>query len=200
MEIETMAQAQLSLTAFSNVVESIYDCALNCENWKTALPLIADLIDSPKITMGITDYSVSREVRLYQHGFDENYVRQYFEKYAAANPVFIAGHMRPVGDVYTASMVIDMDEYLASRFHQEWGKPQGLLDTISVHALKSGRRHAGITAVRLDHQRPYGEQDIEIYRLLAPHICRAFAISDALDLRTITSQVLEATLDALASG
>ena len=195
-----MAQPPLSLAAFSNVVEAIYDCALNFENWQTVLPLIAKLIDSPKITMGITDYSVTREIRLYQHGFEEKYVRQHFEKFAAANPVFIAGHARPVGDVYTANMVIDMEEYYASRFHREWGKPQGLGDTISVHALKSGRRHAGITALRLDHQRPYDENDIETYRLLAPHICRAFAISDALDLRTITSQVLEATLDALTSG
>ena len=195
-----MALPPLSLAAFSNVVEAIYDCALNFENWQTVLPLIAKLIDSPKITMGITDYSVTREIRLYQHGFEEKYMRLYFEKFAARNPIFIGGHARPVGDVYTVNMVIDMEEYYASRFHKEWGKPQGLRDTISVHALKSGSRHAGITALRLDHQQPYGKTEIETYRLLAPHICRAFAISDALDLRTITSQVLEATLDALTSG
>jgi DNA-binding CsgD family transcriptional regulator/PAS domain-containing protein len=195
-----MAQSELSIAAFSKVVEGIYDCALNFENWQSVLPQIAQLIDSPKITMGITDYAVTREVRLYQHGFDEHYMKSYFEKYAAANPVFIAGHMRPVGDVYTLDMVVDRQEVLESRFFKDWGKPQGLDDTISVHALKSGRRNAGITAVRLDHQPRYGKKDIELYGLLAPHICRAFAISDALDLRTITSQVLEATLDALTSG
>jgi DNA-binding CsgD family transcriptional regulator len=108
--------------------------------------------------------------------------------------------MRPVGDVYTIGMVMDMDEFYESRFYKDWAKPQGLLDSISVHALKSGRRNAGITAIRLDHQPRYSEQDLELCRLLAPHICRTFAISDALDLRTITSQVLEATLDALTSG
>jgi DNA-binding CsgD family transcriptional regulator/PAS domain-containing protein len=195
-----MAQSRLSLADFSNVIEGIYDCALNFENWQTVLPRIANLIDSPKITMGISDYAVTREIKLYQHGFDEHYMRLYFEKYAAANPVFIAGHMRPVGDVYTAGMVIDMREYRESLFYREWGKPQGLQESISIHALKSGRRNAGITALRLDNQQPYDETDIEACRLLAPHICRAFAISDALDLRTITSQVLEATLDALTSG
>jgi DNA-binding CsgD family transcriptional regulator/PAS domain-containing protein len=199
-EIAVVAQSRLSLADFSSVIEDIYDCALNSENWRSVLPRIAELIDSPKITMGITDYAVTREVRLYQHGFDERYVKLYFEKYAAANPVFIAGHTRPVGDVYTTGMVVDRQEFFESRFYREWAQPQRLHDTISVHALKSGRRNAGITALRHDDQPLYQEQDIEIYRLLAPHICRAFAISDALDLKTITSQVLEATLDALTSG
>jgi PAS domain-containing protein len=195
-----MAQSQLSLAAFSNVVESIYDCALNPDNWSPVLRSIAELIDSPKITMGMTDYARSREIRMYHHGIDEEYIKLYFQRYAAANPVLISGHMRPVGDVYTIGMVMDMDEFYESRFYKDWAKPQGLLDSISVHALKSGRRNAGITAIRLDHQPRYSEQDLELCRLLAPHICRTFAISDALDLRTITSQVLEATLDALTSG
>lgn len=195
-----MAQSQLSVAAFSGVIEGIYDCAINSGNWQNVLPRIAELIDSPKISMGITDYAVTREVRLFQHGYDERYVKLYLEKYAAANPILIGGHMRPVGDVYTAGMVVDLQELYQSRFYREWGKPQRLGDTISVHALKSGRRNAGIIAVRHDDQPRYGEKDIETFRLLAPHICRAFAISDALDLKTITSQVLEATLDALTSG
>ena len=36
--------------------------------------------------------------------------------------------------------------------------------------------------------------------LLSPHVCRAVAISDALNLKTIRSEALEATLNALASG
>jgi DNA-binding CsgD family transcriptional regulator len=35
---------------------------------------------------------------------------------------------------------------------------------------------------------------------LSPHVCRAITISDALNLKTIRSEALEATLDALTSG
>jgi DNA-binding NarL/FixJ family response regulator len=35
---------------------------------------------------------------------------------------------------------------------------------------------------------------------LAPHLCRTFAISDALGLKSITARALEATLDGLAAG
>src|SRR5262249_12293749 len=37
-------------------------------------------------------------------------------------------------------------------------------------------------------------------KLLAPHVCRMLAISDALDIRTLRSEMLERTLDGLVSG
>lgn len=192
----------LSLEAFSKVVEAIYDCALNPDHWRETLRLIVQLTESEKAGLGITDHGHggARSVRLYEYGYDEKYLKLYFQQYGSMNPLFVAAHLRPIGDVYTLSMLVDEQEYLGGRFHLEWAKPQGLHDMISVHALKSGRRHAGLTAVRAESQPRYAEKDIRLYRLLAPHICRTFAISDALDLRTITSQVLEATLDALSTG
>jgi PAS domain-containing protein len=46
----------------------------------------------------------------------------------------------------------------------------------------------------------YGAHDIGIFRLLSPHICRALTISDALEIRTLRSEMLEATLNGLAAG
>ena len=42
--------------------------------------------------------------------------------------------------------------------------------------------------------------EVRLLTLLSPHVCRAVAISDALNLKTIRSEALEATLNALASG
>ena len=41
---------------------------------------------------------------------------------------------------------------------------------------------------------------MRLLTLLSPHVCRAITISDALNLKTIRSEVLEATLNALISG
>jgi DNA-binding CsgD family transcriptional regulator len=41
---------------------------------------------------------------------------------------------------------------------------------------------------------------VRLLTLLSPHVCRAVAISDALSLKTIRSEALEATLNALVSG
>jgi PAS domain-containing protein len=59
----------------------------------------------------------------------------------------------------------------------------------------------GVLALnRLASQGRYGVAEIRLLNLLAPHVCRSVAISDALNLKTVTSEALEATLDALASG
>src|SRR5262249_19653442 len=58
----------------------------------------------------------------------------------------------------------------------------------------------GMSVFRNSSQPHYAKQHVHTLGLLAPHICRTFAISQALDLKTITSQALESTLDALTTG
>jgi DNA-binding CsgD family transcriptional regulator len=188
-----------SLEAFSKVVEAIYDSAMDAQRWRIALPLIAELTNSPMTSMGIIDHVQQRLAVTSIHGWDDNTLRAY-QKYSGTNPVFIAGHLKPVGDVYTAKSIIGDEEFYESRFYTDFCKPRGLQDLLGLHALKSGHRSGGISAVRTELQPLYGESDMRIFRLLSPHVCRAFAISDALDLRTVTSQLLEATLDALTTG
>jgi DNA-binding CsgD family transcriptional regulator/PAS domain-containing protein len=194
-----MARSEHSLEAFSKTVEAIYDCALNPHGWLHALRLIGGLTDSPCMGLGITDYAQQRVVHGVNYGYDPAYLKVYFEKFAV-NPLFSVGHLRPVGDVYTLRMLIQENEFLESRFYREWSKPQGLGDLVGLNAVRSGQRAGGISGNRMLSQPRYGEDDLRIFRLLGPHVCRTFAISDALDLRSVTSEALEATLDALASG
>ena len=46
----------------------------------------------------------------------------------------------------------------------------------------------------------YQEPELELFKLLAPHVCRALTISDALDIRALRSEMLEKTLDGLLAG
>ena len=46
----------------------------------------------------------------------------------------------------------------------------------------------------------YERQDLSLFKLLAPHVCRALAISDVLDIRALRSELLERTLDGLVTG
>ena len=41
---------------------------------------------------------------------------------------------------------------------------------------------------------------MRLFKLLSPHVCRALAISDALDIRALRSEMLEKTLDGLSAG
>jgi DNA-binding CsgD family transcriptional regulator/PAS domain-containing protein len=189
----------LSVEAFSKVVEAIYDSAMDAQQWRIALPLIAELTNSPVTSMGIIDHVQQRLAVTAIHGWDDDTLKAY-QQYSGTNPVYIAGHLKPVGDVYTWKTIVESDEIYESKFYTDFCKPRRLHDLLGLHALKSGQRSGGISAVRTEDQPVYDETDLHIFRLLSPHVCRAFAISDALDLRTVTSQLLEATLDTLTTG
>jgi hypothetical protein len=97
-------------------------------------------------------------------------------------------------------MLVDDQEFLESRFYQEWCKPQNLGYAIVLKALQTGQRMGLLALNRIESQPRYGDREVRLLTLLSPHVCRAITISDALNLKTIRSEVLEATLNALASG
>ena len=59
---------------------------------------------------------------------------------------------------------------------------------------------ASLHASRSQSAPNYQQHDLRLFRLLSPHVCRALAISDALDIRALKSEMLEKTLDGLAAG
>ena len=79
-------------------------------------------------------------------------------------------------------------------------KPFGLQDIIWFPALRTGGRMASLHASRSENAPHYQEREINLFKLLSPHVCRALAISDALDIRALKSEMLERTLDGLVAG
>jgi DNA-binding CsgD family transcriptional regulator/PAS domain-containing protein len=116
------------------------------------------------------------------------------------NPFFTPLQMMPVAVVKTRAMVVDDNELYESRFYQEWGLPQSLDDAIAVKLLHTEQRIGWWAAHTLVGHPRYGDAEVRLLTLLAPHFCRAITISDVLNLKTIRSDALETTLNALTSG
>jgi DNA-binding CsgD family transcriptional regulator len=189
------------LETFSKVVEAIYDCALDPNGWPNAISLLSELLQSERLALAVHNQVTHRDEIACQLGIEnDDYWRQLEETYSRMNPLFVPMLMQPVGAVATRSMVIDDDEMFESKYYQEWVKPQKLLDVIGVKVLHSEQRQGFLTADRFEWQARYGEREVRLLTLLSPHICRAVAISDVLNLQTIRSEALEAALNALNSA
>jgi len=193
--------ASSEIESFSRVVEAIYDCALDPNCWHRAVRMIADLLASQRCTLGVHDYQNGCNDLMFQLGWDDEYYwRLHEEKYTKMNPFFAGFQLLSVGDVQTRAGLIDDSEFLESRYYLEWVKPQGMDDMIAVKALQTGQR-TGLLVLNREEPHPrYGDAEVRLLRLLAPHVCKSVTISDALSLRTIKSEALEATLNALSSA
>ena len=190
----------LPLETFSKVVEAIYDCALDPNRWQGTIELMADVCESQVVFFAVHDYANGHSELSFGVGHTDSFIRLHEEKYRAMNPFLSSIQMQPLGVVKTRAMFIDDNEFYESRFYQEWVKPQGWDDAITFNVLQTGQRVGWWAGHRLTNYPRYGDAEIRLLSLLSPHVCRAMAISDALNLKTIRSEALEATLDALASG
>jgi DNA-binding CsgD family transcriptional regulator/PAS domain-containing protein len=194
------SKQNIPLETFSKIVEAIYDCALDPTRWQRTVRLIADLCRSQVCLVGVYDYTNGRGELSYNFGQAEEYIRLHEGKYKGMNPFWSAVMMQPIGVVTTQAMLIDDNEFWESRFYQEWCKPQRYLDMINFKIVQTEHRIGWWAAHRLEGQPRYGNGDIGLINLLVPHVCRAIRISDALNLKTIRSDALEAALNALTAG
>jgi DNA-binding CsgD family transcriptional regulator len=150
--------------------------------------------------MCVHDLRNVEDVHLFEIGYTKEF-SQLVQKHYQQSPFATASIMHEVGDVLTlATICPEDDKWFESRFYRDVMKPYGVLDYIGINALRTSGRVASVHGTRTRPAPSYAQREICIFKLLSPHICRTLAISDALDIRTLNSQMLEATLDALVAG
>src|SRR3954471_4041327 len=187
----------VSVQALSDTIGAIYDCALDPQRWPATCRKIADLCESTGGGICVHDMRHLQNDQLFVFGYQAEFLEKLGSQYAQS-PMAAADIVASIGDVNVLST--DQTELLESRFYREVLQPFGLLDMIWFPALRTGGRMASMHASRKDQAPYYQQLEIGLFKLLSPHVCRALTISDALDIRTLRSEMLEKTLDALAVG
>ena len=187
----------ISAQALSETIGAIYDCALDPHLWPAACRLIADLCESTAGGICVHDVRHVQNDQLFVFGYQPEFLEK-LEAHYAQSPMAAADIVSNIGDVSALSM--ERYELLESRFFREVLKPFGLQDMIWFPALRTGGRMASMHASRSETAPYYQQREISLFKLLAPHVCRALSISDVLDIRTLRSEMLEKTLDALVTG
>jgi DNA-binding CsgD family transcriptional regulator len=135
--------------------------------------------------------------QLFVFGYEQNFLQE-LGKHYAESPMAAADMVSNVGDVKCLSM--EPSALSGSRFSQKVLQPFGIADIIWFPALRTGGRMASMHVSRSRNALHYQEPELDLFKLLSPHVCRALTISDALDIRALRSEMLEKTLDGLLAG
>jgi DNA-binding CsgD family transcriptional regulator/PAS domain-containing protein len=186
--------------SYTEVVGDIYDCVLEPSRWSGTLARIASLTQSASSSVIIHDAFDSKGGSIFEYGADQKYLRLYYERFATADLRSPAEQVRGVGELATLEMLCRGEPPLAADFFNDFIKPQGFGDLIAIELLRSGRRMGWLSTARSGIQLRYREQERQLMKLLSPHLCQALALSDAIDLVTLTSDGLQQTVDALSAG
>jgi len=180
----------------SDLIGRIYDCALDPQHWPATIEHISGAVGAAIGFIVLHDYRTNQGRRLFDHGVTD-YWRARYAELVATNPVTEVVATREVGAVDTLGTMFHDDRWEVSAFNQQWMRGQGLRDVLGMLVLRSGRRVGWLGALRREELGAFAPGHAQLFRLLSPHICRSLRISDMLDLRSIASEQLAATLDAL---
>jgi DNA-binding CsgD family transcriptional regulator len=186
----------------SDLIGSVYDCAVDPSMWPTTLDAIRRELVFHNVALEVHALRAGGQTLFISAGFAPEWharLRDYAADIIAmwGGPARIAQY--PVEEPITLSQIAGPAR-LTSRYYVEWKQPQGLIDSVAVIFARDASM---LGTVGFGHHQSAGAikpRQLEALRLFAPHFRRAAVIGRLLEQQRIEAETFAAVLDRLASG
>lgn len=185
------------------LIGSIYDCALDPSHWDATLFGIQEIMRSKNAWLAVIDRVNDRGASIRKTSQIDPYWLERLPLHAAE----ISSWERlpvvrdlPLDEPQVLSRHLSAEVRQQSRMLKDWTEPQGIVDTMVMVLMNSPTRQAQLGLSRHMDFGLITEREITLARLLVPHIRRALAVSDIIDLKTVESESAKQTLDAFSVG
>lgn len=195
--------AGVELRHFSELIGSIYDCSIDPARWPDTMRIIAEALDCFHCSVFMLDTAGQQSrVRIayprIAHAWrDAPAVVREIEAIYRSDPRTIASSLQhPI----VMSRNLDKKRLDGSPAFKAWVKSVGIVDALQTMVVNERGRLGVFSAHRHEKVGIAGDREVEIMRLLGPHLRRAITISDLLDMRALQAQSLGETLDSLSIG
>lgn len=187
----------------ANLIGEIYDCVLQPDNWSRVLERLCTDLGLLQGVLGLYDAASGQPLMRIQHGM----TREWYERmpaYAMDTTYYWGGPERvqnyPIGEVIIHSHAHPDFDPVSNRFAVEWVQPQGIQDfaAMTVAHDQTGMGTLVFTSARkLEHSQ---ENELDLLRLLSPHVRRAITISRVLELKSYEESNLLRAAGVLPNG
>jgi DNA-binding CsgD family transcriptional regulator len=184
----------------SSLIGDIYDAALDPALWPAVLEQAAGFVGGTASALFLKDSARKTHNTVYTWGYDPEFTRIYIERYVQLDPFTTGQFFFDVGEPVCLADIMSHSEFMASRFYNEWVKPQRWIDALGVTLEKSAITYAGFSVIRHEDDGVVDDQTRHRAKLIAPHIRRAVFIGKVIDLKKVEAASLADTLDGLADA
>ncbi len=180
----------------ASLIGAIYEAGMDFSLWPDVLGRIATAFDAPSAGMARQGETLS-ECWGFSIGVELEYERKYLDYYHRVNPIWQLASSTPVGTVQTDTMVMPRNELNRTEFFNDFLAPQRMESMLNaVVLMEQGRQ----TVVSVRRHRQFEAADVELYKVLAPHLQRAVQINIKLARAELRHQASVTTLDRLEEG
>jgi DNA-binding CsgD family transcriptional regulator/PAS domain-containing protein len=189
----------LSPQAVSELIGSIYDCALDPSRWEKTLGEMVASFGCYNALLSLTDMRYDRLLLTRSFGVNEEWWRAFQDKYvpevAAQLSSIIASW--PTDRPFIMSRDLAPEMIQRSSYIEGGFGPEGIIDVLQCFLIGSPKRFAGLALGRSKHQGLFSDREVQLAELLLPHLRRAVTISDLLDIRAVERSHFATALNVL---
>lgn len=192
----------LSPQDFSDLVGSIYDCAIEPARWERTL---AEIVTALSCEAGILSLNDLREDRLL---IDKNVGwsaatlerrQKHLPEIHARLKEWFARHP-PDDEAFVASRYLRPEYLSSSRYVMDCLQPAGIVDVLHQPLMRTPTRFSELVLARHHRHGLVTNREIATVKLLLPHLRRAVTVSNVLDVHAVARPQLAQALDALRHG
>jgi DNA-binding CsgD family transcriptional regulator/PAS domain-containing protein len=189
-----MKKSKIDAEQLSHVISTIYDCALDPGQWPRAIQQVCGLVEGKNGVIMVVDTSGTRSRFDASWNVDHALMRIYSEKFHGINPLLGPWSAFDVDQAYNVAIVMEPKRWMETRVYREFGEPNDFLDSIGVTLLKNAARFATMSVARPIKAGFSGEHELNVMRLLAPHLRKAITIANFIEMKELTSAAFDALL------
>lgn len=179
----------LTETDHAAFLDLLYGAAVEHADWERVIARFADLVGGAKAwlpELNLANGSGQGVIARIEPTAQETY----FRYFASRNPFVRLGSSGPWPlNVMTDEDRFPKDEFIRTEYYNDFLKPQDIHSVLVVRLGRSDGIQSTLNVTRPEHKSQFEHSDLEIARLLHPHVIRAFNLSRRF-----------ANLDALAAG
>lgn len=184
-----------------DLVDLVYEAALQPTVWPHLLARVAEVTHSEVATFHLDDFRNHRAAVRWYHNVDPSLVRAFEERWASEN-IYVqaaAGAMLS-GAVLSAEDFIADRDALRTEYVNEFLLRLGVLHNIGAVVAREGSLASVLYLLRRYPGASYGAVEIQLVRLLTPHLQRAIAIHRRLNALEMNALGLGTALDRARFG
>lgn len=188
---------------YDELVDTIYDAALNPECWDIAVSGLKDAFNS--IAAGFFVQTVDQRLDgSFFQGLDNNEMEIYGTHFASNNPWFIIpGLMKPgriLTDLSLEKIHNDSRAFTRTQFYQEWCKKQDFHHAMGGSLQDQHGNLLNFTFFRSQQAGHYTDAEIKRYQVLCRHLMKAVEINHKVETLAPSIGSQESPWDYLRFG
>ena len=187
--------------ALSLLIQDIYDATLDPALWPTTLRRMSSFVGGATSSLFSKDAATRGGQIFYADGgITDDWMHRYTGEYVRYDPTSMRQFFAAPEQVLSTTDVMPYEEFTASRFYEEWAKPQNLIDSFTAVLDKSGTNITMFSVFRTRGDGLFEEAARQRLSLIVPHIRRAMLIGGTIEHTSLRQSALADTLDSMSAG